>query len=526
VTERPIVLIADDDASAAAFYEAALQREGFEVVVAHDGLQVLRLLDQEPYDALVLDLHMPQLDGLQTLLAIRASGKLRTLPVIMLTGAAEEEDRIRGLDTGADDYVAKPIGVAELAARVRAQIRQRRAFTGELEEERQVRRRLAGVLEDLRGDLPLLTLAATLTERLPAALGVDGAAILHLGAAGVMGIGSSGVLKRKFPANRPVPGRVGRGLDDRAAAGPWLETETGVVDRRTRALDIAYVPFRLGPTSEPLGILVFAQEPGSASVPLARRLPDLIDATELIVVVLRPAVEDAETADASINRIRGVIERHEFAIHLQPIVRLAAGTLVAMEALARFTDDASPESVFAEAATFGLGTTLERTTIEAALRAAAPLPADVALSVNVSADALCHDLALRELLRGSDRSLIVELTEHERIDDYDGVRAALSLLGPRVKLAIDDAGSGFASLRHIFALRPDYVKFDIEWVRGIDRDPVRRALVSGLVYFGNETGCELIAEGIETEAELAALRELGIQLGQGYLLGRPQPGQV
>jgi EAL domain-containing protein (putative c-di-GMP-specific phosphodiesterase class I) len=119
----------------------------------------------------------------------------------------------------------------------------------------------------------------------------------------------------------------------------------------------------------------------------------------------------------------------------------------------------------------------------------------------------------------------VELTEHERIDDYDAVRAALQRLGTNVKLAIDDAGSGFASLRHIFALQPAYVKLDIEWVRGIDRDPVRRALVSGLVYFGLETGCELIAEGIETDAELAALRELGIQLGQGYLLGQPVPGE-
>lgn len=98
----------------------------------------------------------------------------------------------------------------------------------------------------------------------------------------------------------------------------------------------------------------------------------------------------------------------------------------------------------------------------------------------------------------------MELTEHERIDDYEAVRAALQRLGPNVKLAIDDAGSGFASLRHIFALQPAYVKLDIEWVRGIDRDPIRRALVSGLVYFGSETGCELIAEGIETDAELAA----------------------
>jgi EAL domain-containing protein (putative c-di-GMP-specific phosphodiesterase class I) len=67
------------------------------------------------------------------------------------------------------------------------------------------------------------------------------------------------------------------------------------------------------------------------------------------------------------------------------------------------------------------------------------------------------------------------------------------------------------------------VKLDIEWVHAIDRDPVKRSLVSGLAYFARETACELIAEGIETEGELEAIRELGIQLGQGYLLGRPQP---
>jgi EAL domain-containing protein (putative c-di-GMP-specific phosphodiesterase class I) len=119
--------------------------------------------------------------------------------------------------------------------------------------------------------------------------------------------------------------------------------------------------------------------------------------------------------------------------------------------------------------------------------------------------------------------MIVEITEHERIDDYTAVRAAFDRLGPNMQLAVDDAGSGFASLRHILALRPSFVKLDIEWVRGIDRDPVKRALVSGLAYFARETGCELIAEGIETEEELQAIRELGIQLGQGYLLGRPQP---
>jgi EAL domain-containing protein (putative c-di-GMP-specific phosphodiesterase class I) len=103
------------------------------------------------------------------------------------------------------------------------------------------------------------------------------------------------------------------------------------------------------------------------------------------------------------------------------------------------------------------------------------------------------------------------------------VRAAVDRLGHDVKLAVDDAGSGYASLRHILALRPAYVKLDIEWVHNIDRDPIRRSLVSGLTYFASETGSELIAEGIETDEELGVLRELGVTLGQGFLLGAPMP---
>ena len=92
-----------------------------------------------------------------------------------------------------------------------------------------------------------------------------------------------------------------------------------------------------------------------------------------------------------------------------------------------------------------------------------------------------------------------------------------------MQLAVDDAGSGYASLRHILSLQPAYVKLDMEWVHGIAGDPIRRSLVSGLAYFAAETGCELIAEGIETQDERDALIELNVHLGQGFLLGRPEP---
>lgn len=526
VPDRPIVLIADDDPAIRLFLERAVQREGFDTLLAANGREALDRLHEQPVDVLLLDVQMPVMDGLQTLREIRSNDRLRTLPVILITGSGSgaESERVRGLEGGADDYLAKPVAVKELAARVRAQLRGREAWTRELERGREGRRKLVAAVEGLATDVSLLTLAANLVVRLPKAIEVDGVAILHFARDGTTrSIASSGALRRRFPATRPLAQRMGQEVAVRAASGPWLEEGSGSSDRRGRSVDIAYVPFRLGPTTQPLGCLAFALQPGASSGPLSHRLPDLIDATDFIVAVLRPAVEQAESADAATTRLQQIVAGRDFTINLQPIVRLESGATVAVEALTRFSDGSSPESRFAEAATLGLGPTLERTAVAAALEAAAALPAEIALSINLSADVLEHEPALRKLFAGAQRPIIVELTEHERIDDYEAVRAALEHLGSNVKLAIDDAGSGFASLRHIFALQPDYVKLDIEWVRGIDRDPVRRALVSGLVYFASETGCELIAEGIETDMELDALRDLGIHLGQGYLLGSPVP---
>jgi EAL domain-containing protein (putative c-di-GMP-specific phosphodiesterase class I)/DNA-binding response OmpR family regulator len=521
--DRPLILVADDDADVRAFLQATLERNGFDTVTAADGHETLDRLGEKAVDVLLLDVGMPVLDGLATLRQIRASETTRTLPVILITGSGAEADRIQGLEGGADDYLAKPIAVKELVARVRAQVRSRTAWTRVLEQGRESRRRLAAALEGVQTDLPLVTLAAQLADRLPAALDVDGVAILHFDRKGARSIASGGALERRFPPTRMVAQRFGMDLARRAASGPWLEAAATRAYSKAMSLDVAYVPFRLGPSVEPLGCLVFGVEPTAHAGPLSHRLPDLIDATDFIVAVLRPAVEQAETTDAAINRIRQIVARHEFTVHLQPIVRLDSGVTVAVEALTRFTNGSPPDGQFAEAASLGLGPTLERAAITTALEVVKDLPASVALSLNLSADVLLHEPSLPALFASTDRPVIVELTEHERIDEYEAVRCAFGRLGTNVKLAIDDAGSGFASLRHIFALQPAYVKLDIEWVRGIDHDPVRRALVSGLVYFATETGCELIAEGIETSEELEAIRELGIQLGQGYLLGRPAP---
>jgi EAL domain-containing protein (putative c-di-GMP-specific phosphodiesterase class I) len=106
------------------------------------------------------------------------------------------------------------------------------------------------------------------------------------------------------------------------------------------------------------------------------------------------------------------------------------------------------------------------------------------------------------------------------IEDYSALRSAMVRL-PQVQYAVDDAGAGYSSFRHILELAPKYAKLDRTIIRGIERDPMRQALVAGLDHYAMRARCQLIAEGVETESEAATLAELGVELAQGYLFGAP-----
>jgi EAL domain-containing protein (putative c-di-GMP-specific phosphodiesterase class I) len=205
----------------------------------------------------------------------------------------------------------------------------------------------------------------------------------------------------------------------------------------------------------------------------------------------------------------------------QAIATLPDREVVAYEALTRFTDGVRPDRHFANAIAVGLGVELELVTLETAVRAAERIPYDLALSLNLSPAAIEAGSRLSRILRLSHHPLILELTEHVAVADYGRLRTALKVLRVPFRIAVDDAGAGYASMTHVVELGPSLVKLDISLVRGIDGDPVRQALIAGMLFFSEKTNCRLLAEGIETEAEMATLAAIGVPLGQGYLLGRP-----
>ena len=226
------------------------------------------------------------------------------------------------------------------------------------------------------------------------------------------------------------------------------------------------------------------------------------------------------------SRVKRILEGPGFSLVFQPIFELEGGGLFCTEALARFGDepDEPPDIVIAAAHQVGLGVELEAAIIELAAAQLGQLPGWGLLAVNAGPGALASSRVAEALARSDPERIIVELTEHVRVDDYARLAdAARALRHMGVRLAIDDAGAGFASLMHILKLAPDFIKLDRELVTGIDLDPVRRSLVESLLRFADETGALIIAECIETEADLGALRDLDVRYGQGFYLARPGP---
>jgi EAL domain-containing protein (putative c-di-GMP-specific phosphodiesterase class I)/DNA-binding NarL/FixJ family response regulator len=239
----------------------------------------------------------------------------------------------------------------------------------------------------------------------------------------------------------------------------------------------------------------------------------------------RDADRVPKRAEVSLERIQEAIRGDVLDTVFQPIVDLAEGRIRGLEALARFLTRPrrSPETWFAEASNHGLLTRLELAAASQALGHLDQVPDGVYVSVNVSPQTLCSTGLIQILREVPARRVVLELTERAPIDypEAAGCIANLRALGSR--LAVDDVGRGFSGLGHVVELGPDLLKLDRSLVSGVDSDATKSALIARLTSFADEIGTEVVAEGIETEAELETLRALGVPSGQGFLLGRPGP---
>ena len=215
----------------------------------------------------------------------------------------------------------------------------------------------------------------------------------------------------------------------------------------------------------------------------------------------------------------------------QPVVALDGGAVVGYEALARFAPIPLqlPEAWFDLAARAGLTPELEGLAIRRALDVVGqhPPPAGAFISLNVSPLLLGDGRIATALASPPVKAgrLVLELTERDRVADYDGLRAAIALYRAQgFRIAVDDAGAGYASMRHITELRPEFVKFDARLIVGLTGDQARQALVRAMTAFVGDIGGAVIAEGVESIDDLDLLSRSGRGiLVQGNAVGRPGP---
>jgi PAS domain S-box-containing protein len=401
-------------------------------------------------------------------------------------------------------------------------------LSGELRQQASVGAALAG----LDPSEPMGVLAGEAVRALLVLDGVDLARVLALGSrdqAEVLADRSHGV---SLPRQLKVPAARARHLRARAAEGTWIEAwvarrEYGAYGQELKAAGFrafGYAPLRHA--GRAVGLLAIGTRDPRGVHALERHLSALSHFGALASGLLGPALA-AHQRDADLHaEIERIIAERAFSPVFQAVVRMTDGAPIAYEALTRFADGSPPESRFADAAAVGLEVELELATLRAALEGARKLPEGMALSLNVSPTFVLRNGAVAEILGQATRPVVLELTEREPIDDYAAFRAAIAGLDVAVDWAVDDAGAGYASLRHIIELRPRYVKLDRGLVAGIGVDPIRQALVAGMLHFATAIGVELIAEGVETEAERITLRELGVAFGQGFLFSRPGPVEV
>ena len=239
-------------------------------------------------------------------------------------------------------------------------------------------------------------------------------------------------------------------------------------------------------------------------------------------VIIEPEVRSQERREEISGRLDPLLAAGGPAVVLQPIVSLTTGRRVGAEALSRFPGawGMPPDACFAEAHSIGQGHRLELLALE---RAAGLLDrVEGYVAMNVSPATLLTP-GCRELLTRLPLSrILLELSEHDQVEDYAALTAALApLRAAGLRLAIDDVGAGFSSLRHIVVTAPDVIKIDRSIVSGLHTDPVLTKLVASLVEFAHGCEVQVVAEGVETAEEHAVLRELGVDHGQGWHYGRP-----
>ena len=544
MSERPVVLIADDDEDVVMLIRTYLRPLDCEFLEAKDGEEALAIAQSKLPDVVLLDVMMPKRSGWEVCQTLKAVQRTASIAVVLVTGRGDVKDRLTGLQVGADDYLVKPFNRAEVVKRIQALLGKRRSNVAE---EGAARTALESILVDRATGLPAVAMIMDQLKEILIEQGEMGIAFVDIeqfesievqfGWAffdeflRCVGLSLIAEAKKRYKTPIVASHRVGgssffvffetKGQDlsqENALEASSNEMRERLIEQvRTRfpSMQAGQIGFFVGTTR-------IDYRP---QIRLERQIYHGMQTAS-------DAVRDAEQQRKKqlTRELRDIIRRKRVTTLFQPIIWSADSKIFGYEMLTRGPAGSSfrnSDMLFSFAREAKLAWALESIALEEALRRLREVDLlDRKFLLNLEAEMFgesefrIHDMV--SFFAEHRGNFVFELTERAAIQDYAIFRKFLDEFREKgIEVAIDDAGSGYASLEAIAALSPDYLKITKGLISTLADEPIKQDLVRMLVDLAGKQGAKTLAEGIETIEEYEACKELGIDLMQGYYLAHP-----
>lgn len=543
IDRQPLILVLDDDEDAGELVRAALPQSVFRIAWESTLDEATRLISATVPDLAIIDIGLQTENGLGLLKSLRSRRETERMPVIMLTGSSDTLERARSLRLGADRYLIKPVKRETLRRVVNEMLGARDAIWWTLNLRSDQIERVRELFFDATTEVP--TLAVVVDELRRRVESGDSLQVYCIEIEPLFSVAERDhwdafdALRHEFVrglrvmvapilGNDVIMATSHAGANDfycfiRNDANPGNHTQLARdLERRARNMIHAAV---IDPNMVD-EVAIFA---GGAITQ-----PQPIFAPRILYNAVREAKDNAERRETRyLNAMREklirVVRDQAIRTVFQPVLDLETRQIIGYEALSRGpegSDIENPEVIFELARDFDLVWDLEALCIKNVEPVLGELCSRGHLFFNL------ESLFIQQLQqRGSEvfetffkhhQSVVIEVTERSAIRDYRTFQHSLhqlKLLGFRI--AIDDCGSGYATLEAVAELRPDYLKVGHSLFHNVEHDPIRRQLVDLVARAAETIGAKTIAEAIETEEQLKVCRELGIPEGQGFLFARP-----
>jgi len=540
------ILVADDNPEVVELLRAFLRPLHCDVITARDGQEALDIAQAKLPDVVLLDVMMPKKSGWEVCQALKAVHRTSHIAVVLVTGKGEVKDRLTGLQVGADDYLVKPFTREEVVKRIGALIERGRV------RETQSRRKDDGLspetlLHDRASGLPTVPATLDRAKELLIEQGEIGIIYIDIEQGEAIEVENgwaffdeflrkvgdviTAVAKENFRAPLVTANRVAgtsffilmETKGDATAEASIEKIASKLQQRLTNSLRERFPEVQ----RDQFGFFV-----GAARIeyrPQIRLERQIYHGMQIAADQVRDAEHQRRRQQA--KELREIIRNKRVTTLFQPIVNSADCSIFGYEILTRGPAKSSfrnSDMLFAFARENHLAWELEALALEKSLERLRETDlGDRKFLVNLEAEMFENDqFQFHEMVSffaEKKNRFVFELTERAAIEDYAVFRDLLDVFRQKgIEIAIDDAGSGYASLEAIASLAPDYLKITKGLISTVAIEPIKQDLVRMLVDLAAKTGAKTLAEGIETAEEFEWCKKLGIDLMQGYYIARPQ----